>query len=195
MNNKKNKGKTDSVAPAPYTLNTLVRRAYKDLPTNSYAILFCFGDSLVSKLIMAKTRIEVGEIVPSHTAILVRGNDGIMLVYESTTFGQKVYGKRIPSGVRRYLFSDFKSIEKDKSTKYYLATDKTTTTIDNSYELERWIGYPYGIDSIIDFALKDDSDGESNGLICSQYTNKVFKLMRDECPSPAELWRKLYNEK
>lgn len=193
-NKSNNSNNSNSKIPAPYTLNTLTRKVYKDLPTNSYAMLFCFGDSLVSRLIMAKTRLEAGEIVPSHTAIAVRGNDGIIFIYESTSFGQKIHGKCIPAGVRRYLFSDFKILEKDKSTTYYLATDKTTTTIDSSYELERWVGYPYGIDSIIDFALKDDSDGESNGLICSQYANKVFRLMRDECPSPAELWRILYNE-
>lgn len=196
---KKNKSNDSSSGnnriPMPYTLNALIHKAYKDLPINNYAILFCFGNSLVSRLIMAKTRLKTEEIVPSHTAILVRGNDGIIFIYESTTLSQKIHGKRIPSGVRRYLFSDFETLEKDKTTTYYLATDKTVTAIDSSYELERWVGYPYGLDSIIDFALKDESDGESNGLICSQYANKVFGLVREDCPSPAELWRILYNEK
>ena len=143
-------------------------------------ILFCVGTSFISKLIQFKTRTSKTEIVPSHVAII---KDGTYL-YESTSQLATLGRKTIPSGVRRYLLSDFYKLEKDKSTLYYFHPCEL-----DEKRLEKYIHYPYGVDTIVDFALKDGSDGISKGLICSQYGNLVTRLMDKECPSPADLFR------
>lgn len=59
-------------------------------------------------------------------------------------------------------------------------------------QLEKYLFYPYGKDTIVDFLLKDGSDGDSKGLICSQYANICSEILEDEpCPSPAVLFRKI----
>lgn len=148
-------------------------------------LLFCIGTSLISKIIQAKTRLYPDEIVPSHVAII---KDGIFL-YESTSQQAKLGNKTIPSGVRRYLLKDFYRLEKGKSTLYSFYPCE----IDEK-ELEKYIHYPYGKDTIVDFLLRDGSDGVSKGLICSQYGNKVSHLMDMDCPSPAVLFRFINNE-
>lgn len=147
-------------------------------------LLFCFGTSFISKVIEFKTRKDENEKVPSHVAIIVDGT----FLYESTSQPEKLYNKTIPAGVRRYLLKDFYKIEKDKSTKYFFYP----CTLDYT-RLERYIHYPYGKDTILDFALKNGSDGISKGLICSQYGNLASRLMDKECPSPAELYRFVLN--
>lgn len=143
-------------------------------------LLFCIGKSLISQIIRAKTRLDTNEIVPSHVALIVNGE----FLYESTSNSAKLGNKHIPAGVRRMLLADFYKLEKLKETEYYFYP----CTLDIK-DLEKYVHFPYGIDSIVDFVLKDGSDGVSRGLICSQYANKVAHIMDNPCPSPAVLYR------
>lgn len=144
-------------------------------------ILFCFGDSFISKVIQLKTRLNKNEIVPSHVAIIF--ND---ILYESTSAPERVGNKRIPSGVRRYLLKDFYKIEKDKNTKYFFYDKEISQK-----ELDKYVHLPYGKDTIVDFLIKEESTGDSKGLICSQYANNVTHLLDESCPTPADLYRKV----
>lgn len=146
---------------------------------NNGLILFCFGTSFISRLIMVMTRENEEETVPSHVAIIYKN-----FIYESTNSSEKVGNKKIPSGVRRWLLKDFLMAEKKKDTSYELYP----VTI-NEKELEKNIHLPYGVDTIVDYALKDGSDGVSKGLICSQYGNKVTGLIQKDCVTPAEMYR------
>lgn len=144
-------------------------------------LIFCFGTSMISKIIQIKTREYDTEIVPSHVAMFY-GNH----IYESTTDIVHIGHKTIGSGVRRWLISDFIKSEHRKQTKYavlnmeYFERDKA----------DSYVHLPYGKDTILDFLLKDGSDGDSHGLICSQYANLVTGLLpKKKCPSPAELYR------
>ena len=145
-------------------------------------ILFCFGTSMISRIIQAKTKEYDKEIVPSHVALIYSDN-----IYESTTDVVHVGYKTIKAGVRRWLISDFIKAEHKKQTDYavlniaYFDRDKA----------DSYIHLPYGKDTILDFLLKDGSDGDSHGLICSQYANLVTNLIPNKkCPSPADLYRK-----
>lgn len=154
------------------------------LKKNHSYLLFCFGTSFVSQIISAKTRKDKTEIVPTHVALIIQG----MYLYESTSQAAILKNKTIHAGVRRYLLEDFYSLEKNKDTKYYLYD----VTNDIDYEvLEKYVHYPYGKDTILDFVLRDGSDGVSKGLICSQYANKVTNILSKACPNPAELYRKI----
>lgn len=143
-------------------------------------LLFCFGSSLISQLIRAKTREYAGEVVPSHVAIVYSG-----YIYESTTEEVNVHKKHIPSGVRRWQIKDFYSSESKKDTLYYFYKTNNIDLI----ELENNIHRPYGKDTIVDYLLADDSKGKSNGLICSQYANICTKIIDKPCVTPAELYR------
>lgn len=147
---------------------------------NDSGILFCIGDSFISKVIQSKTRLNKTEIVPSHVALIIDGT----FLYESTSAEAKLGNKTIPAGVRRYLLKDFYRLEKNKNTTYAFYPCDIDRT-----ELEKYIHYPYGKDIILDFLLKDGSNGVSKGLICSQYGNRVTHLMDIDCPSPAVLYR------
>lgn len=144
-------------------------------------ILFCFGDSFISKVIQLKTRKTKDEIVPSHVAMIY---DNIL--YESTSAPEKVGVKRIPSGVRRYLLKDFYRLELGKSTKYLFFDYALSLKL-----LDKYVHLPYGKDTIVDFLIKDESVGDSKGLICSQYANIVTHLLTQPCPTPADLYRKV----
>lgn len=152
----------------------------KNLIDKDTGLLFVFGSSFISKLIQAKTRKFKREVVPSHVAIIYKGK----FLYESTVASESVGNKTIPSGVRRFLLSDFFISEADKESKYYFVPMNVSIT-----ELEKHVHLPYGKDIILDFLLKDGSDGESEGLICSQYANLVTKLLDMDCPSPANMFR------
>lgn len=146
-------------------------------------LLFCFGFSFISRVIQAKTREYDEELVPSHVAMIIDGQ----FLYESTSAPERLGYKRIPSGVRRYLLKDFFKLEKNKNTKYYFYPCDLLNS-----QLEKYLFYPYGKDIIVDFLLKDGSDGDSKGLICSQYANICSEILVDEpCPSPAVLFRKI----
>lgn len=145
-------------------------------------ILFCIGKSFISKIIQAKTRRNCKEIVPSHVALIVDGT----FIYESTSQDDRLGNKTIPAGVRRYLLKDFYRLERDKGTEYLFFPCDI-----NKKELEKYVHYPYGKDIILDFVLKDGSNGESRGLICSQYVNKVTSIIDMPCPSPADVYRKI----
>ena len=146
-------------------------------------LLFCFGTSFISRVIQAKTKEYDKELVPSHVAMIVDGR----FLYESTSAPERLGNKRIPSGVRRYLLKDFFKLEKNKNTKYYFYPCDLLSS-----QLEKYLFYPYGKDTIIDFLLKDGSDGDSKGLICSQYANICSEILEDEpCPSPAVLFRRI----
>lgn len=146
-------------------------------------LLFCFGSSFISRVIQAKTKEYNEELVPSHVAMIVDGQ----FLYESTSAPERLGYKRIPSGVRRYLLGDFFRLERTKNTKYYFCPCDLSDT-----QLEKYLFYPYGKDIIIDFLLKDGSEGDSKGLICSQYANICSGILEDEpCPSPAILFRKI----
>lgn len=148
-----------------------------------FGLLFCFGTSLVSKIIQAKTRVEDGEIVPSHVAIIYG-----QFVFESTTDIVNINDKIVKSGVRMWLLTDFIEAEKNRLTKYYFY-EMNQGKIDKD-TLCNCLHLPYGRDTIIDFLLKDKSEGTSTkGLICSQYANKATKLSKQRCPSPADLFR------
>ena len=155
----------------------------KTIRGNNSGILFCFGTSVVSKLIMAKTRLECGEVVPSHIALLYGD-----WIFESTTEEVHINNKIIKSGVRNWLVKDFIEAEKKKLTKYYFY--KMNSGHFNVNQLTDCLHLPYGVDNIIDFVLKDKSNGDrTHGLICSQYANKVTGLSKQACPSPADLFR------
>ena len=144
-------------------------------------LLFCFGTSFISRVIQAKTKLYDEEQVPSHVAMIVDGQ----FLYESTSAPEKLGNKRIPSGVRRYLLKDFYRLEKGKETKYYFYPCDLLSS-----QLEKYLFYPYGKDTIVDFLLRDGSDGDSKGLICSQYANICSEILADElCPTPADLFR------
>lgn len=146
-------------------------------------LLFCFGTSFISRVIQAKTKNYDDEQVPSHVAMIIDGQ----FLYESTSAPERLGNKRIPSGVRRYLLKDFYRLEKGKETKYYFYPCKLFSS-----QLEKYLFYPYGKDTIVDFLLKDGSDGDSKGLICSQYANICSEILIDEpCPSPADLFREI----
>ena len=158
-----------------------IRKLKALLNSKSTGILFCIGSSLVSRLIQAKTREYDDEIVPSHVAIIYKG-----FVYESQSNSTDIGDKTVPSGVRRLLLKDFLKSEKGKRTQYEFYP---ISPIDEEL-LEKYVHLPYGIDSIVDFLLRDKSDGKSKGLICSQYANNVLQILPDEpCPSPAQLFR------
>ena len=144
-------------------------------------LLFCFGTSFISRVIQAKTKLYDEEQVPSHVAMIVDGQ----FLYESTSAPEKLGNKRIPSGVRRYLLKDFYRLEKGKETKYYFYPCDLLSS-----QLEKYLFYPYGKDTIVDFLLRDGSEGDSKGLICSQYANICSEILADElCPTPADLFR------
>lgn len=163
----------------PYDLKKLK----SELKNTSKGILFCFGDSFISKIIQLKTRLNSKEVVPSHVALIYDG-----FIYESTSQDQKIGNKTIPSGVRRWLLKDFYKVERGKETKYIFAPYDLYISV-----MEKYIHYPYGIDTIVDFVLRDGSDGVSKGLICSQYANKVTELLDMDCPNPAEMYREAIN--
>lgn len=150
---------------------------------SGFGLLFCFGSSLTSKLIMAKTRLFDGEIVPSHVAMVYGG-----FVFESTTDEVKVDHKEIKSGVRMWLLKDYLKTEKNKLTKYYFyRLDRSNFNKDMMLDC---LHLPYGKVTIVEFALKEKAEGTStHGLICSQYANKCTKLSKQRCPSPADLFR------
>nr|DAQ09846.1 MAG TPA: hypothetical protein [Caudoviricetes sp.] len=156
------------------TLKALIRKS-------DTGLLFCFGNSFISRVIQAKTKEYDDELVPSHVAMIVNGQ----FLYESTSAPERLGNKRIPSGVRRYLIKDFYKLEKGKEAEYYFYPCNLL-----NLQLEKYLFYPYGKDTIIDFLLKDGSDGDSKGLICSQYANICSDILKDEpCPTPADLFR------
>lgn len=157
-------------------INELKKLLEKD---NQYGILFCFGTSFISKLIQAKTRLNPYEKVPSHVAIIFGG-----YIYESTTEIVKINKKIIPPGVRRWLLSDYLKHEKKKETSYDFFPAVIRLGI-----AEEFVHRPYGKDIILDYLLEDGSDGSKNGLICSQFANKVVGYIDKEVVSPAELYR------
>ena len=156
----------------------------KELKNQSNGLIFCFGSSFISRVIQSKTRLYKDEAVPSHVAMLVNNK----FLYESTSQPEHVGDKTIPAGVRRYLLEDFLKSEKKKLTKYYFIPIGII-----SGEAEKYIHLPYGKDIILDFLLRDGSDGDSKGLICSQYANLCTRVVDESCPSPAVLLRKLVN--
>ena len=145
-------------------------------------LLFCFGASFISRVIQAKTKEYDEEVVPSHVAMISNGE----FLFESTSAAEKLGNKRIPAGVRRYLLKDFYKLEKTKETKYYFYPCKL-----DANQMEKYLFYPYGKDIIVDFLLKDGSEGDSRGLIWSQYGNLCSKILEEPCPSPAALFREV----
>lgn len=144
-------------------------------------LIFCFGTSLISRLIQARTKLNSSEVVPSHIALKIGE-----FLYESTSQPEKVGKKTIPAGVRRYYLSDFFLAESSKQTEYAFLPCKV-----HKYVAEDYIHYPYGKDIILDYVLRDGSDGSKTGLICSQYGNRVTRLIPEkDVVTPAELYRK-----
>lgn len=166
----------------PYTLEQLKESFKNSNSKGRRGILFCFGDSFISKVIQLKTREYKNEIVPSHVAMIYDN-----FLYESTSASEKVGNKRIPSGVRRYLLKDFFKLEQGKNTKYVFY-DMGDLPLNR---LDKYTHLPYGKDTIVDFLVKDESTGDSKGLICSQYANLVTRLLDKPCPNPAEMYRKV----
>lgn len=166
-----------------YTLSEIMtlkdlQEYLEQVPTG---LLFCFGTSMISKIIQAKTRKTDTEQVPSHVAMISYNH-----IYESTTDVVHIDHKKIKSGVRRWLLKDFLKAEYKKQTRYAVLT---TSYLDDELA-DHYIHLPYGKDIILDFLLKDGSEGDSNGLICSQYANIVTQLLpKKKCPNPAELYR------
>lgn len=165
-------------------LMTLAELKRKKLDVNN-GILFCFGSSLISQIIRAKTREYAGELVPSHVALVYNG-----YIYESTTEEIRVHKKNIPAGVRRWQIKDYYASEARKDTLYFFS-DKVDIDV---LELEDNVHRPYGKDTIIEYLLVDDAKGSSNGLICSQYANLCTKLIDKPCVTPAELYRAIRNK-
>lgn len=143
-------------------------------------IIFCFGTSFISRIIIAKTRLSYGEIVPSHVAMKIGD-----FLFESTSAPEIVGKKTIPPGVRRYLLTDFFKAEQFKQTDYAFYPCKLDRDVAESY-----IHLPYGKDIILDYLLRDGSSGSKSGLICSQYGNRVSRLITTkDVVTPAELYR------
>lgn len=175
----KRKSKKIPAQPELLNLDTLKALICK----GDTGLLFCFGSSFISRVIQSKTKEYDEELVPSHVAMIVDGE----LLYESTSASEKLGNKKIPAGVRRYLLKDFFKLEKTKDTKYYFYPCDLYHS-----QLEKHIHLPYGKDIIVDFLLKDGSEGDSKGLICSQYANLCSEILEDEpCPSPAVLFREV----
>ena len=130
-----------------FELEKLLKCDVTGVDYSGFGLLFCFGSSLVSKIIMAKTRQFDGEIIPSHVAI-VYGS----FIFESTTDSVKVNHKTIPQGVRMWLISDYIKAENERLTKYYFYKMKPTAF--NKDQLLQNLHLPYGVDSIVDFVLK-----------------------------------------
>lgn len=147
-------------------------------------IIFCFGNSLISKIISLKTRRDANDIVPTHVA-LCYGD----FVYESTTSRSTIGKKSIDTGVRRILLTDFLKKEKGRRTTYEIFPHHL-----NKELLEEYVHYPYGLDSLVDFFFTSGSDGVSYGLICSQYVNLVASICDEDCPSPADLYYKIMED-
>ena len=153
----------------------------KDTGFDSDGIIFCFGTSLISRIIQAKTRLNSKEIVPSHVALKIGE-----FLYESTSAPEKVGKKTIPPGVRRYLLTDFFKAEYTKQTDYAFFPCKLSSVLADEY-----VHLPYGKDIILDYVLRDGSSGSKNGLICSQYGNRIARLiLNKDVVTPAELYRK-----
>lgn len=166
-----------------YELEQTLKAKSAGIKYSGYGILFCFGSSLVSKIIQMKTRDYDGEMVPSHVAIIYG-----QFIFESTTQIGRINNKTIPEGVRMWLLTDYIEAEKTHLTKYYFYNLNSNKF--NKDEMLNNLHLPYGRDTIIDFILKDKSNGDKTyGLICSQYVNKVTKLSKQRCPSPADLFR------
>ena len=175
------KKKRVKIPPQPELLSLDMLKAL--ICKGDTGLLFCFGSSFISRVIQAKTKEYDEELVPSHVAMIVDGR----FLYESTSAPERLGYKRIPSGVRRYLLKDFFRLERGKNTEYYFYPCNLLSS-----QLEKYLFYPYGKDIIIDFLLKDGSEGDSKGLICSQYANICSEILEDEpCPSPAVLFRKI----
>ncbi len=150
------------------------------MDVNSMGLLFCFGTSFISKLIIAKTRNYNNEIIPSHVALITKD-----LIYESTTSEETIDSKTIRQGVRRWMLQDFLKTEKNKLTKYVYIPHKFSLR-----KADSLVHLPYGKDTILDFLLKDGSDGDSRGLICSQFANMcIINPYYKRCPTPADLFR------
>ena len=165
-------------------LNIKELKDYYNANNIKTALLFCFGTSVISKIIQAKTRIDDDELVPSHVAMIIDNH-----IYESTTDAVRIDHKNIKSGVRRWMIDDYIKSEYKKQTNYavYNMEDLINKEIADSY-----IHLPYGKDTILDFLLKDGSEGESHGLICSQFANLVVQLLPEKkCPTPADLYREV----
>lgn len=173
------KKKRNKIPPQPELLSLDMLKAL--ICKVDTGLLFCFGSSFISRVIQAKTKKYDEELVPSHVAMIVDGQ----FLYESTSAPERLGNKRIPAGVRRYLFKDFLRLERTKNTEYYFYPCNLYST-----ELEKYLFYPYGKDTIVDFLLRDGSEGDSKGLICSQYANICSEILEDEpCPTPADLFR------
>lgn len=152
----------------------------EDMSLDSKGVLYCFGTSLVSRLIQAKTRRNPNELVPSHVALLSR-----RIIYESTTSEVEINNKHIRAGVRRWQTDDFINSEKSRLTKYIFLPNPWS-----SESADLFVHLPYGKDTIVDFLLKDGSDGDSKGLICSQFANMCIRYKHNlKCPTPADLFR------
>ena len=177
------KKKRNKIPPQPELLSLDTLKAL--ICKGDTGLLFCFGSSFISRVIQAKTKEYDEELVPSHVAMIVDGQ----FLYESTSAPERLGNKRIPAGVRRYLLKDFLRLERTKNTEYYFYPCSLSST-----QLEKYLFYPYGKDTIVDFLLKDGSDGDSKGLICSQYANICSEMLEDElCPTPADLFRAICN--
>lgn len=173
------KKKRNKMLPQPELLSLDTLKAL--ICKGDTGLLFCFGSSFISRVIQAKTKEYDEELVPSHVAMIVDGQ----FLYESTSAPERLGNKRIPAGVRRYLLKDFLKLERTKNTEYYFYPCDLLSS-----QLEKYLFYPYGKDIIVDFLLRDGSEGDSKGLICSQYANICSEILYDEpCPSPAVLFR------
>lgn len=174
------KKENDASLPQPVLINLKMLKAI--ITKNDTGLLFCFGTSFISRVIQSKTKDYDNEVVPSHVAMILDGQ----FLYESTSNSAKLGNKHIPTGVRRYLLKDFYKLEKSKETSYYFYPCELDLN-----QMEKFLFYPYGKDIIVDFLLKDGSDGDSKGLICSQYGNTCANIVDEPCPSPADLFREV----
>lgn len=169
------------------------KKQVRENPNQSY-ICFAIGTSLISRIIAAKTREDDKEVVPSHAFMVIpckhslTSTDMRTMVYESTSQDDKIGKKIIHGGVRRWLFEDWAKCERGKETLYATAP---IFKVDVG-QLEGNLHRPYGIDSIVQFLVKDASKGSKKGLICSEYANLVTHIIpNNPCPSPADLFREV----
>lgn len=163
-----------------YQLSEIIQVLKDD---NDY-IVYCFGKSVFSQMIMAMTKIRDSEEVPSH--ILIKSDDMIM---EASTDAFKIDSRSIPNGVRYYTVDDFIKNELSKKTLYRLKKIKLNSTQKKRFLQIMHSGYSYK--TIEDF-LFGRHIRRIGTFICSgvvEYILTKLNIYPLRQPSPADIYR------
>lgn len=155
---------------------------------NNY-VIYCFGTSVFSNLIMAMTKIKDNEQVPSHILLKI-GN----IIVESSSESFNIFSKFIKEGVRVYTVEDFIDNELPKKTLYQY---KKINIGKNAIERIRIsLNKKYSYKTIEDYIFCRDIHRDD--YICSGFVNFVLNAVKTKSKrqvSPAEIYRKLGTDK